>query len=647
MYGWEFVILLLVVLLLVGPIFGILAWVKLQRMRREMLPPDEVPRLLGRLYALEQRITRLERGAPAAAAPSAEAAPPPAPEPPAKPKEITPPPSASVAPARPSPAPSTASPPILAQHAPPRGGMDLETLIAGRWLNRIGLLLVLIAVAYFLKLVIDNEWIGPTGQVALGVLAGAGLLGFSHWLLGRGYLYFSEGITALGAGVLYLSLWAGSNYYNLFSLDVAFFAMIGVTAATVTIAVGRDSQRIALLGLIGGFLTPLLVSTGKDAQVVLFTYVAVLNAGLLALAWKKVWRWLELPAFFFTLAYFWGWYERFYHVSEPLLRTLAFATLFFAEFSALSVLRARRLGAVLGEQGFLVLFNGFSFLLVLMALLYDDYRWAATFGTLALAAVHLAMLRLLPAAAEDAQRAKVTRLLFAGLALTFVTIAIPVSLEGQWITLAFAVEGAVLIWSGFRAPAWQLRAAGFVLFGVVIWRLLTEPLAGGAFLFNQRFATFAVTVACLAAALSFARQHWEEIQEHEGRWFALLGVVLNVVAVWALSVEAYEYFRPHLGSELPAVRMDALLARQLALSLVWTAYATALMVLGVRRNLSALRWQALTLFGLTVIKVFFFDLSYLSGVYRVLSSIVLGLILLAVSFLYQRRMTAQTAEEPK
>lgn len=532
--------------------------------------------------------------------------------------------------------------------ASPRGSsLDLETMIAGRWLNRIGLLLVLIAVAYFLKLVIDNEWVGPTGQVALGVLAGAGLLGFSQWLLGRGYLYFSEGITALGAGVLYLSLWAGGSYYRLFSLDVAFFAMIGVTAATVAIAVGRDSQRIALLGLIGGFLTPMLVSTGQDAQVALFTYVAVLNAGLLAVARKKSWRWIELPAFFFTLIYFWGWYGRFYHVFQPLLRTLAFATLFFAEFSALSVIRARRLGAVLGEQAFLVLFNGFSYLLVLLVLLYDHYRWSATFSTLALAGVHLMILRLLPAAAAEAQRARITRLLFAGLALTFVTVAIPVSLEGKWITLAFAVEGAVLVWSGFRAPAWQLRAAGFVLFGLVGLRLLTEPLAGGTFLFNERFATFAATVVCFAAALYFARRQWEEVRERERRWFGLLGVAINVVAVWALSVEAYEYFRRDLASELVAVRLDALLARQLALSLVWTAYATALMVLGVRRNVSALRWQALALFGLTVVKVFFYDLSFLSGVYRVLSSIVLGLILLAVSFLYQRRMAAQAAEEPK
>ncbi|MFU8817925.1 MAG: DUF2339 domain-containing protein, partial [Pseudomonadales bacterium] len=316
--------------------------------------------------------------------------------------------------------PPPAPPPTVAT-APVQRGRDLEALIAGRWLNRIGLLLVLIAIAYFLKLVIDNAWIGPTGQVALGVVAGAGLLAFSQWLLGRGYEYFSEGITALGAGVLYLSLWAGSTYYQVFSLEVAFVAMLGVTAATIAIAMGRDSQRIALLALIGGFVTPLLVSTGTDAQVALFGYIAVLNASLLAVAWKKSWRWLELPAFVFTMIYFWGWYGRFYHVAEPLVRTLAFAGLFFAQFSALSVVRARRWGALTGDQALLVLMNGLAFLVAVVTLLYDDHRWAATFATLALAAAHLVLLRLLPAAADaDGQTDRMTRLLFAGLALTLI-----------------------------------------------------------------------------------------------------------------------------------------------------------------------------------------------------------------------------------
>lgn len=631
MYGLEFIAVQLIILLLVGPVLGIIAWVKVRDMRRNMLPREEMPRLLARLDALEQRLDRLDGGSPAVVSAPAES-----------PVPITT--------AEPTPVPlQQAALPAMARSAvapaPPSRGADLETLIAGRWLNRIGLLLVLIAVAYFLKLVIDNEWIGPTGQVAFGVLVGAGLLGFSQWLLGRGHHYFSEGITALGAGVLYLSLWAGSTYYQVFSLEMGFLAMIGVTAATVAIAVGRDAQRIALLALIGGFLTPLLVSTGTDAQVALFGYVAVLNASLLAVAWKKSWRWLELPAFVFTMIYFWGWMGRFYDVSEPLTRTLAFATLFFVEFAALSVIRARRRGALTGEQALLVLFNGLSLLLAVVTLLYDQHRWAATFATLGLAAAHLLLLRMLPAtAAADDSGSRVTRLLFAGLALTFVTVAILVRLEGKWITMALAIEAAVLMWSGFRARAWELRAAGFVLFAIVLLRLVIEPLAGGTLFLNERFATLAVTVGSLGLSLYFASRQPEAVLARERPWWGLLAVLINVVAVWGLSVEAYEYFSARLYSETIADTADALLARQLALSLVWTAYATALIVLGVRYNVAALRWQALALFGLTLGKVFLYDLSFLSGIYRVLSSIVLGLILVGVSFLYQRRLGTATAE---
>src|SRR5262245_545507 len=101
-----------------------------------------------------------------------------------------------------------------------RCGSNLEALIAGRWLNRIGLLLIFFAVAYFIQWSIDNNWIGPTGQIASGIAIGAALLVASEFLLKRGYVYFSEGVTGLGAAVLYLALWAGCNYYHLFSQTV-------------------------------------------------------------------------------------------------------------------------------------------------------------------------------------------------------------------------------------------------------------------------------------------------------------------------------------------------------------------------------------------------------------------------------------------
>src|SRR5580704_2599389 len=166
------------------------------------------------------------------------------------------------------------APPPLQPARPARTSFDWETLIAGRWLNRIGLLAVAIGVSYFLKYVIDNEWLGPRGQVVLGVLLGAGLVAWSVPFVKRGLGYFGDGLAGLGAAVIYLSLWAGSSYYRFIPAEVGFAAMIVVTAAMLAIALGRNSQSVAVLAMIGGFLTPWLVSTGRDAQVVLCLYLA-------------------------------------------------------------------------------------------------------------------------------------------------------------------------------------------------------------------------------------------------------------------------------------------------------------------------------------------------------------------------------------
>jgi uncharacterized membrane protein len=199
-----------------------------------------------------------------------------------------------------------AAPPLHSSQTKSSSALDLETLIGGRWLNRIGITALILAVTYFLKYAFDNNWIGPSGRVAIGILLGAAMLPWSHWLLQRGYSYFSEGIAGLGAAVLYLSIWAGCQYYKPFSLDVGFAAMIVITAGMAAVALGRNSQRIALLSLFGGFLTPVLVSEGKDAQAVLFTYLLILGAGLLVIEIRRDWRALTPISFLLSQLYFWA-----------------------------------------------------------------------------------------------------------------------------------------------------------------------------------------------------------------------------------------------------------------------------------------------------------------------------------------------------
>lgn len=643
---WVLIIVLIAVAYLLLPILAISAYIRVRRLERR--GPDAIDALTKRMNALERSLHHLQQALaglearPAAAQPLATA-----PVETREPSPAQPPaPLPAVGLAPPPAHPGGPAPPAAAAAPVRAAGVDLETLIAGRWLNRIGIVALLVATAFFLKYAFENDWVGPSGRVAIGLLAGTVLLVYSQWLLRRGYLYFSEGIAGLAAGVLYLSLYAGWDYYKLFSQAAAFGGMVVVTAAMVAIAVGRDSQRIALLAVVGGLLTPALVSTGTDQQVILFSYLAVLDAGLLALAHRRDWRAVEFTAFVGSQIYFWAWYAEFYN-ADKLERTAAFATLFFVLFAALPVLRSRRLVTLPGPQVALILANASLYLLALRAMLWPERRWTLTLAVLALAAGHLVVANKAPAPRPGpstplgtGERALV-RLLYAGLALTFVTLAIPIRLEGRWITIAWAVQGAVLIWSGFQAALPPLRRAGVVLFAIVAFRLLVIPIAGEQLLWNARFAVFAVTVACFGAALYFARQHADQLDSGETGIFGLVGVGANFFALLVLSLEVWHHF----DRQRAAWGNEAELGQQLGLSLLWTLYATALILLGVRTGRATLRWQALALFGLAVAKVFLYDLWLLERVYRIISFVVLGVVLLVVSFLYQRRLAARREEQ--
>lgn len=619
------------------------------------MPPNPADSL--RLSQLEQRLAGVEKalsqlikqggaGPPIAEHPTAAA---PTPQPPqvAPPARIptptvatppvAPPPTAPIQAVAPPRVPSREPERFPADHAP---ALDLESQFAGRWLNYVGIVAILFATAFFIKYAFDNNWIGARGRVAVGLLAGALVLAWSDWLLHRGYKYFSEGIAGLGAAVLYLSLWGGWHYYRIFSSGQAFAGMTLVTAVMVAIALGRNSQRIALLALIGGFLTPELVSTGTDHEIVLFTYCAILSAGMLALERVKTWNWLPPIAFAATELYYWGWYSEFY-APEKLGKTLAFATLFLAVFAALPLIRSRREGRIGDSEYFIAIGNVLVFLLALQQMLWPDYRWALTASYLALAAVHLIALRALPepkpGAASETDH---VRWLFAGLALLCVSLAIPARLDHQWLTIAWAIEGALLVWSGVRIASWKLRLAGIVFFAVTALRLILLPVPAGQLIWNERFLTYAIAVACFALACKFVRGIWTEFGKEERNLFAALAVGVNVYALIALSLEVWDFFW-----RTQTLGLDRWLAQQLGLSVLWTLYAGGLIALGFARRSAMLRWQALALFALVVGKVFFYDMSSLDRIYRIASFLVLGVLLLGVSFAYQRRTAARKAEK--
>ena len=197
----------------------------------------------------------------------------------------------------------------------------------------------LIGVSYFLKFAFDNNWIGPAGRVAIGLLAGIAVVVWSESFRRRGYVVFSYSLKAVGIGVLYLSLYAAFQVYSLVPSGVAFAMMLAVTAATAVMAWTQDAEILAAFALIGGFTTPLLLSTGQNREVALFAYVAILDLGALALVILKPWRRLLVLSYVGTLGLYIGWYTSFYDLTQVRM-TVGFATLFFAIF-AIAPLLAR------------------------------------------------------------------------------------------------------------------------------------------------------------------------------------------------------------------------------------------------------------------------------------------------------------------
>ena len=644
------------------PVLAIVAIARVGALKRRL--DDEAPQLIARIYGLEKRVAQLEQALdpatphpetdrapqPSAAAPSviAPLAPPdiappvvtktseswpmaPMPRPPAP----VPPPIAAI-PNKPQKLPELATSRSASMSSIHERNENFEALVAGRWLNYVGILALLFAVTFFLKYAFDNNWVGPRGRVGIGILLGAALYPWSQRLLNKGYKYFSEGIVALGAATLYLSLWAGWHYYAIFSQSMAFALMIVVTVATFAIAVGRNSERVALLAQIGGLITPLLVSTGENHEVALFTYLAILGAAVLGLAWVRVWHWLLPVQFAATLFFFWGWYDEFYNQTE-LGVTILYATIFFVLFAVIPVVRSWREGKLEGLEITIVVVNAGAYLTALYEMLWPQDRWTLTISVVALAAAHVGAERLLPAGREVHARA--LRILYGGMALTFATLAIPIRCDGRWITIAWAVEGVILIWSGLQIKFPLMRWAGFLLFAMVTGRLAVISIPADTFLWNERFVTFSVAVACFFAACYFASKPGDAVGHEEGLMYVATAIAANVLLIAALSLEVWDVF-----GRMPSLGIDKGHAQELALSSLWLVYALVLLVVGALKKLAVVRWQALTLLGVVIVKVFVFDLSFLEKFYRIISFSLLGLALLLISFYYQRQLAGRGAE---
>jgi uncharacterized membrane protein len=327
---------------------------------------------------------------------------------------------------------------------------SLESRLGSQVFNRIAIVLLLIGTAYFLKLAVDRDWIGPTGQVLAVLIAGTALVVWSESFRRKGFAAFSYSLKAVGSGVLYLALWAAFQHFHLIPAPAALVLMMLVTAWNAYMAWAQDSELLAAYALTGGFATPLLVSTGGNHEIFLFTYLLAIAVATVALVRLKTWPRLLFGVFPGTVIFFVGWYSAFYDASE-LATTSIFIALFGVAFASVPIDRiARNLApkrfaslATVLEDILLPLANAAFVALAFYSVLQDSGRHdLLPWLMIVLAAACLAVMR--------APQTRTASAIHLSLAVVFLTIAVPLKASGHWVTVSWLVEGLALLWVASR-----------------------------------------------------------------------------------------------------------------------------------------------------------------------------------------------------
>ncbi len=330
----------------------------------------------------------------------------------------------------------------------------------GNTLVRVGILVLFIGVSFLLKYAADHGFVPIELRLAGVALGGISLLVLG-WRLRHQRVGYALMLQGGGVGILYLTVFAALRLYKLVPPELAFFLLAGMAFFSALLAIVQDSKALAITGAAGGFLAPILASTGGGSHVALFSFYAVLNAGILFIAWFKAWRELNLVGFAFTalIGLAWGtdrYRPEFFSTTEP------FLILFFLMYVAIAILFALRQSPKLthyvdGTIVFGVPLVAFG----MQSAMVKGMEFGAAWSALAVAALYLMLATLLNAKKRDSLRLLVES--FLALGIGFATLAVPLALDGRWTSAVWAVEGAAIVWVGVRQNRVLARAFGMLL----------------------------------------------------------------------------------------------------------------------------------------------------------------------------------------
>lgn len=397
---------------------------------------------------------------------------------------------------------------------------DLEKFIGENLINKIGIAILVAGIGYFVKFAIDQHWINEIGRVLIGILAGGLLLGLAHRLRYT-FSAFSSVLVAGGLSVLYFTIAIAFSDYKIFSQPVAFMLMVIITGFAVLLSIAYNRPALAVMSLLGGFATPFMVSSGHGNYVVLFTYLLILDGGMLVLAYFKRWPIVHFVAYGFTVLIYGLWLNAdvINVPNAPSVGALGFATAFYGLFMAMNLIYNLKAGTRFKAVDISLLISNTAFyysagMLILHAVAQEAYQGLFTAG--------MAVLNFGIATALY-RRAVVDRTLLylqIGLVITFASLTVPVQLDGNFITMFWALEAVLLLWLAQRSGL-ALLATGSVLITALMlislqmdWATLylNSPQQVLPILINKAFITSLIAIASLAGTYRLLPQQTSPIR---------------------------------------------------------------------------------------------------------------------------------------
>ncbi|MHC4325907.1 MAG: DUF2339 domain-containing protein, partial [Planctomycetota bacterium] len=424
----------------------------------------------------------------------------------------------------------------------------LEQRIGTHWVLIAGIITVIFSVGFFLKYAYDTNLIGPLGRVVIAAISGLFALAVGEVTRRRGYGIVAKAVTALGFAILYAAVFSAYRFYGLIGPIPAFVLAIFVTAAAMLYAVSMNEIVVAFLSLLGGFLTPVIVSTGENLPIPLFSYVLILGVGAMLCAYYRKWRAVNLLAFLGTFLLYIGWFEKFY---RPAVRTaegmpeqmpvaLAWLGVFFVVYLVLPILHELIRKVMAQEEDILlVLANAAVVFFYLWNLLFAKYRTELAFCALGLCAAHLVIMTVVIKRCKEDLRLRLALLV---IGLFFLTIAVPLYLKMYAIAMAWAIEGVVLVVIGLKYRSIWTQLGGAVALLLSFGQLLHEmPMHTGAFtlVFNPAFGTWCFVAGVLLVCHIIYRRTSELPQEQRGLITQFLYAATTLLLMTTFAMEWY------------------------------------------------------------------------------------------------------------